>query len=316
MNAANGARKDVDGVLLLDKPRGLSSQQAVARAKRLFAARKAGHTGTLDPMADGLLPIGFGEATKFTQFLLDSDKQYLATLQLGATTSTGDAEGEILQERPVAVSVEAIDATLRRCTGPHVQTPPMHSAVKINGKPSYAYARAGLVVERKPREISIHSIQLIDFSDKLLKIRVLCSKGTYIRVLAEEIGAALGCGAHLCGLTREMAGDLGLAGATSIAELEAMDMPHRMALLLATDAFAASLPRLVTDGDVQRRLTIGQRVSMPMAMPGLYRLYGVSDVFFGVGEVTEGILRARRLLIQSQDLPPSPDGLSNRQVTG
>ena len=133
MNAANGARKDVDGVLLLNKPRGLSSQQAVARAKRLFAARKAGHTGTLDPMADGLLPIGFGEATKFAQFLLDSDKRYLATVQLGVTTNTGDAEGEILEERPVVVSVEAIDAVLRRCTGPQMQTPPMQVCFSMTG---------------------------------------------------------------------------------------------------------------------------------------------------------------------------------------
>ena len=316
MNAANGVRKDVDGVLLLNKPRGLSSQQAVARAKRLFAARKAGHTGTLDPMADGLLPIGFGEATKFAQFLLDSDKRYLATVQLGVTTNTGDAEGEILEERPVVVSVEAIDAVLRRCTGPQMQTPPMHSAVKVDGKPLYAYARAGLVIERKTREICIHSIQRVDFSDKLLKIRVSCSKGTYIRVLAEEIGAALGCGAHLSGLTREMAGDFELAEAVSIAALEAMDLPQRMALLLDTDAFAGSLPRLVADAEVQQRLIIGQRVPMPTATPGLYRLYGASDAFFGVGEVAEGILRARRLLVQHRELPPSPDGLSNPLVTG
>jgi tRNA pseudouridine55 synthase len=315
VNVAKGARNDVDGVLLLNKPRGISSQQAVARAKRLFAARKAGHTGTLDPMADGLLPIGFGEATKFAQFLLDSDKQYLAILQLGATTNTGDAEGEILERHPVGVSVDAIDAVLRRFTGPQVQTPPMHSAVKVDGKPLYAYARAGLAVERKAREICIHFMQLVDFSNKLLKIRVSCSKGTYIRVLAEEIGAALGCGAHLCGLTRETAGDLGLGGAVSIAELEAMDMSQRMARLLATDTFASSLPRLMTDAGVQQRLISGQRVPLPEAAPGLYRLYGDTDTFFGVGEVAEGILRARRLLIQSREPAPSPDGLSNPLVT-
>ncbi len=302
MTSVRSARNDVDGVLLLNKPRGLSSQQAVARVKRLFAARKAGHTGTLDPMADGLLPIGLGEATKFTQFVLDSDKGYLATLQLGTTTSTGDAEGDILQELPVTASAADVDATLRRLTGPQVQTPPMHSAVKINGKPLYAYARAGIVIERKSRVITIKSIQLIDFKHEYITIRVVCSKGTYIRVLAEDIGAALGCGAHLTALTREMAGMFNLDNAVSIADLEAMDMPQRTARLLHTDTFASGLPRLDIDAVTQRQVICGQAADLGDITPGIYRLYGVAGAFVGIGVVEVGVLRAQRLVNQSQIL--------------
>lgn len=298
MTAGRSARNDIDGVLLLNKPRGLSSQQAVARVKRLLEARKAGHTGTLDPLADGLLPIGLGEATKFSQFVLDAEKRYLATLRLGASTTTGDAEGEILQELPVVASAADVEAVLHRFTGPQVQTPPMHSAIKVGGKPLYAYARAGLAVERKSRTIRIDDIQLIDFIDKTIKVRVRCSKGTYIRVLAEDIGTALGCGAHLTALTREAAGPFELAGAVSIDGLEAMGPPQRMALLLPPDTFATSLPRLDIDAGAQRRIVTGQVVNLPDAMPGLYRLYGVADAFVGVGEVVEGVLLARRLLTQ------------------
>jgi len=316
VTAVRSARYDIDGVLLLNKPRGLSSQQAVAQVKRLYAARKAGHTGTLDPMADGLLPIGLGEATKFSQFVLDSDKGYLATLRLGATTTTGDAEGDILQELPVAVSFAAVATVLRSLTGAQVQTPPMHSAVKIGGKPLYAYARAGEVVERKARAIRIDDIQLVDLKEKTLVIRVLCSKGTYIRVLAEDIGAALGCGAHLVGLTRELAGPFELASAVSIDDLESMDMQLRMARLLQPDIFASSLLCLELETAAQRRINSGQVVEMPGTSPGLYRLYGVAGVFIGIGEIVAGELRARRLLSQLQSLPHNPEGLSKPVVTG
>jgi tRNA pseudouridine55 synthase len=316
VTAGRSARNDIDGVLLLNKPRGLTSQQAVARVKRLFAARKAGHTGTLDPLADGLLPIGLGEATKFSQFVLDAEKRYLATLRLGTSTTTGDAEGEILQERPVAVSATDVEAVLHRFTGPQVQTPPMHSAVKVGGKPLYAYARAGLAVERQSRTIRIDDIQLIDLIDKTLTMRVRCSKGTYIRVLAEDIGTALGCGAHLTALTREAAGPFELAGAVSIDELEAMGLPQRMAWLLPPDTFATSLPRLDIDAGAQQRIVTGQVVNLPDAMPGLYRLYGVADAFVGVGEVVEGVLLARRLLTQLSGAVQSQNPLSKLEVTG
>lgn len=305
----------VDGVLLLDKPRGLSSQQAVARVKRLYSARKAGHTGTLDPMADGLLPIGLGEATKFTQYVLDADKCYLATLRLGVTTSSGDAEGEILQQRPVSVHRSEVGPVLQRFTGPQIQTPPMHSAIKIDGKPLYTYARKGIEVERKPRPVRIGDIQLVDFIDNNLKIRVACSKGTYVRVLAEDIGAALGCGAHLTALTRESAGPFQLVAAAKLDELENLDRSGRMGRLLPADTFAGELPRLDLDAQVQSRTVMGQRVRLQGTAPGLYRLYG-GDGFIGVGEVVGDMLLARRLMIQNTGMAPARSSLSNPLVTG
>jgi tRNA pseudouridine55 synthase len=314
---AAAARNAVDGVLLLDKPRGLTSQQAVSRVKRLFNARKAGHTGTLDPLADGLLPIGLGEATKFSQFLLDADKRYLATLCLGAVTTTGDAEGDIIRELPVSVTLAQITALLPRFTGPQQQIPPMHAAIKVDGKPLYAYARAGETIIREPRSIIINDVQVIDFNDKNIKLRVSCSKGTYIRVLAEDIGAALGCGAHLAALTREAAGGLDLANTVSMEDLEAMALPQRLERLLPADTFAASLPRLDLTTEDQHRLFTGQRVDLgegPAA--GQFRLYGPADAFFGIGEVAAGTLLARRLLTQPAPAVQGQNGLSNPVVTG
>lgn len=307
------AREIIDGVLLLDKPRGLTSQQAVSRVKRLFQAKKAGHTGTLDPLADGLLPVGFGEATKFSQFLLDADKAYRATLCLGTTTSTGDAEGEVLEQRAVAVTEAQIAAVTQRFTGSISQTPPMHAAIKVRGKPLYAYARAGESVVREPRLVSIHEIQVIDYKDKYLKIRISCSKGTYIRVLAEDIGAALGCGAHLTALTREHAGEFALKDAVSLDVLEALTLSQRRERLWPLDAFAASLNRLNVAPEDERRIIAGQQVELgDAAAPGLCRLYGATGAFFGIGEVIAGVLVARRLIAQqSGDI-----GLSNSVVTG
>ena len=317
MTPAAATRNAVDGVLLLDKPRGLTSQQAVARAKRLFNARKAGHTGTLDPLADGLLPIGLGEATKFSQFLLDADKRYLATLRLGAVTTTGDAEGEIIKEQPVAVTLLQITAVLPRFVGPQQQIPPMYAAIKVDGKPLYAYARAGETIVREPRSIIINDIQIINFIEKTLKLRVSCSKGTYIRVLAEDIGAALGCGAHLAALTREAAGALDLTNTVSIGDLEAMTMPQRVARLLPADTFAAGLTRLDVAAADERRLFTGQRVDLgAAAMAGLCRLYGPSGAFIGIGEVVAETLVARRLLTQLTPAVQGQNGLSNRVVTG
>lgn len=316
MNAPRSERRDVNGVLLLNKPLGLTSQQAVARVKRLFAARKAGHTGTLDPMADGLLPIGLGEATKFSQFLLDADKGYLASLQLGVTTTTGDAEGEILEQRPVTATEDEVRTTILRFVGGQTQTPPMHSALKVAGKPLYAYARAGITVERQSRSIVVYDIQVIDYKNNLLKIRVLCSKGTYIRVLAEDIGAALGCGAHLTGLTRESAGGFMLAQAVSCDELEALSMVDRMARLLPIDTFASSLVRMDLEPEFSRRIITGQDVPKAGALTGLYRLYGDDGTFLGVGEVEAGVLRARRLTSQSQSRDKPENCLSNPSVTG
>jgi tRNA pseudouridine55 synthase len=317
VTAAAAGREAVDGVLLLDKPRGLTSQQAVARAKWLFNARKAGHTGTLDPMADGLLPIGFGEATKFSQFLLDADKRYLATLRLGVSTTTGDAEGEVTGESVVAVTRAQIDEVVQGFTGPQRQLPPMHAAIKVGGKPLYAYARAGVTIERETRSIVIKSIQVIDYKDDFLIIRVSCSKGTYIRVLAEDIGSALGCGAHLTALTREAAGNLGLDQAVSLAELEAMSLPQRLDKMRPVDTFAAGLPRLDVAVDQERRLLMGQVANIgEPGSSGLHRLYGAGGDFFGVGELTAGVLLARRLLARAAAAVSGPtNSLSNPAVT-
>jgi tRNA pseudouridine55 synthase len=309
-------RQEVNGVLLLDKPLGLTSQQAVARVKRLFSARKAGHTGTLDPMADGLLPIGLGEATKFSQFLLDADKGYLASIRLGATTSTGDVEGEILQQRPVDVTEAEVRRVLQRFIGMQNQTPPMHSALKVAGKPLYAYARAGVMVERQSRAIVIKDIQLIDFKENIVNIRVLCSKGTYIRVLAEAIGSALACGAHLIALTRESAGGFKLVQAISCDTLESLSLAERMDQLLPIDAFASSLERIELEADQTRRIMTGQEVVQPAVPVGLYRLYDDQMAFFGVGEVESGVLKARRLTSQLQDREKLEKNLSNPAVTG
>ncbi len=315
MNTTAAQRRVVDGVLLLNKPRGLTSQQAVARVKRLYNARKAGHTGTLDPMADGLLPVGLGEATKFSRFLLDADKQYLATLRLGMTTTTGDAEGEMVEQQPVALSAAALPALLARFVGEQTQMPPMHSALKVAGKPLYAYAREGVVVERKPRAIVIQHIQLIDFKDIFLTLRVACSKGTYIRVLAEDIGAVLGCGAHLVALTRETAGGFNLAAAASLEALEALPLLERMARLLPAEAFADGLPRLDLDAAAAWRLVRGQSVAAVPVAPGLYRLYGPAGRFLGIGESSAAGLLAQRLVGQCGAVD-SPNGLSNPVVTG
>ena len=315
MNTVAAQRRVVDGVLLLNKPRGLTSQQAVARVKRFYSARKAGHTGTLDPMADGLLPVGLGEATKFSRFLLDADKQYLATLRLGMTTTTGDAEGEMIRQHPVALSAADLPAVLARFVGEQMQMPPMHSALKVAGKPLYAYAREGVTVERKARAISIKSLQLVDYKELFITIRVTCSKGTYIRVLAEDIGAASGCGAHLVALTREVAGGFNLTAAVSLDDLEALPLADRMARLLPMDAFADSLPRLDLDAAAALRLVQGQQVAAAPAAPGLYRLYGPAGEFLGIGENSAAALHAQRLVGQSA-ATDSPNGLSNPAVTG
>lgn len=316
MNKPRAVRRDVNGILLLDKPLGLTSQQAVSKVKWLFSARKAGHTGTLDPRASGLLPIGLGEATKFSQFLLDAEKGYLASLRLGATTNTGDAEGEILQQRPVSVTVDDIARVLQQFIGAQTQTPPMHSALKVAGKPLYSFARAGITIERQPRSIVINKIQVIDYKENILDIQVKCSKGTYIRVLAEDIGEALGCGAHLAALTREIAGGFTLCQAVSFEALEALPLADRMAQLLPIDAFATSLDRMSLDPEQARRITTGLAVPQTGVVDGSYRLYGVGEVFLGVGTVEDGVLKARRLTSQLPGIEQMENCLSNPEVTG
>jgi tRNA pseudouridine55 synthase len=292
-------RRAVHGVLLLDKPLGLSSQQALQRAKRLFRAEKAGHTGTLDPLASGLLPLCFGAATKFAGVSLDADKRYRATVALGRVTSTGDAEGEVLQERPVELQPGALQAALEALTGCIEQVPPMHSALKRNGRPLYAYARAGLEVEREARRVTIHNLLLLSFEpgSATLVLDVHCSKGTYVRTLAEAIGRALGCGAHLAALRRTGSGAFRIEQAITLATIESMPEPQRDALLLPADSMLSAWPQVRLPDDEAGRFLAGLRRRVTLDDVPAVRVYGPqAGAFLGSAHISAGELIADRLL--------------------
>lgn len=316
-------RRALDGVLLLDKPVGLSSNDALMCAKRLYLAKKAGHTGTLDPLASGLLPLCFGEATKFSQDLLDADKTYEATMRLGVRTSTGDAEGEVLETMTVQVERATIEAVCRRFVGEIVQVPPMYSALKRDGKPLYAYARAGQVVEREGRTVTIRSLDVIDCALPDVMFRVTCSKGTYVRTLAEDIGAALGCGAHLVALRRTGVGALTLEHAVTLDALSAMEAPARDATLQPVDALLSTFVPLQLEPQAARRFQQGQRLrlvelAVPAALEGMasgesvrVRVYRQSDgALLGMARAGDGVLAPERLVVSSEDRtsPPSFSG--------
>lgn len=291
-------KRHVNGVLLLDKPAGISSNQALQQAKRLFQAAKAGHTGNLDPLATGLLPICFGEATKFSNFLLDAEKTYHAVVKLGTTTTTGDAEGEVLSTSQVKVTDAQVRNVLEGLTGEISQMPPMYSALKHQGRPLYEYARAGVAIERKTRNVTIYSIRLQDFRQDELEIIVHCSKGTYIRTLAEDIGAALDCGAHLVFLRRLTTGHFSLEHAWTLEQLEAMAMEERDRCLLDVDASISNLPKVSLDETSAYYLMQGQGVWKSGIIPaGLFRLYGPQGNFLGIGELADdGKISPKRLV--------------------
>ena len=255
-------RVPVDGVLLLDKAAGASSNEALIKARRLFNAQKAGHTGTLDPFATGLLPLCFGEATKFSQDLLDADKTYETVVHLGVTTNTGDTEGEVLQKLEVNVTREQVDAVVAQFRGEIDQVPPMYSALKRDGKPLYEYARAGIVLEREVRRIIIHALEVLDFQPPYLRLRVTCSKGTYIRVLGEDIGAALGCGAHLQALRRTQVGALTLKNAVTLNGLAETPDANRAGLLSPVDALLSTFPPVRLPEVLAKRFMHGQRIAL------------------------------------------------------
>lgn len=284
------------GVLLLDKPLGWTSNDALQKAKRLYRAEKAGHTGTLDPLATGLLPLCFGAATKFSQISLDADKAYRATLQLGQTTSTGDAEGELLQTRELRIDRAAIDAAIARFIGRIEQVPPMHSALKHEGRALYAYARAGIEVERAARSVSIQYIHVVDWQADRLVLDVRCSKGTYIRTLAQDIGEALGCGAHLAALCRTASGALRLDDALTLDQLAALSEPERDALLQPADALLADWPQVHLPDDEAGRFLTGLRRRVGLADAAAVRVYGPDDAFLGSAHIAGGELIADRLL--------------------
>jgi tRNA pseudouridine55 synthase len=251
----------VHGVLLLDKPLGLSSNDALQKAKWLLRAEKAGHTGTLDPLATGVLPLCFGAATKFSQLQLEADKTYEAVARLGVTTTTGDAEGEVLRERPVAFTPEQLQQVLQRFTGPISQVPPMYSALKRDGKALYEYARAGVVLEREARAVEIIELTaaLDAVAGNTLKLRVKCSKGTYIRTLAEDIGEALGCGAHLTVLRRVRTGGFDVEQGVTLAALEAMSEQERLECLRPVEAMVPDHMVVTLDAENAARFLSGLR---------------------------------------------------------
>lgn len=294
--------KQVDGVLLLDKPLGLSSNDALQKARRLFSAAKGGHTGTLDPMATGLLPLCFGEATKFSADLLDADKTYEAVLRFGVTTDSGDAEGQITATSDVPVSESALRDVLPGFMGAIQQIPPMHSALKRDGRPLYELARQGIEVERAPRNVSIHAIELLAFGGRQATIRVCCSKGTYIRVLAMDIGAVLGCGAHLSALRRTAVGPLTLDGAVTLAALQGQDEADRLPALQPVDTLLRSLPSVTLAGEAALRFRHGNPVDMPPGVSGKIRVYE-GKCLIGVGEPgREGRLWPKRLVQLAESL--------------
>jgi tRNA pseudouridine55 synthase len=291
------ARRAVHGVLLLDKPVGLSSNDALQKAKRLFNAEKAGHTGTLDPLASGLLPLCFGAATKFSQVSLDADKRYTATLHLGVTTSTGDLEGDVVERREVNVDRAAIDTALAKFTGAIDQMPPMYSALKHQGRALYEYAREGIEVERAARHITIRVITLIEWHEHTLVFDVLCSKGTYVRTLAEDIGTALGCGAHLSALRRTASGPLTIDNAITLDALAALTDAERHMHLLPPDALLADWPEHRLPAHEAARFLTGlrRRVNAPDA-PRI-RVYGPEQrALLGSAHITAGELIPDRLL--------------------
>ncbi len=305
----------VDGLLLLDKPSGLTSNAALQRARRALQAARAGHTGTLDPLASGLLPLCFGQATRFAGYLLDADKGYRAQLRLGITTTTGDAEGAVLERRAVAVDVPKVTAVLACFLGDSVQTPPMHSALKVAGKPLYAYARAGETVKRAVRPVQIHRLELLALQDALLTIDVVCSKGTYIRVLAEDIGAALGCGAHLQALRRTSTSGWTLEQAVSLEQFEAASPAQRQAWLRPPAALLQHLPQLRLDAAAATALRQGKGLQRPDLSAAVYCASADDGALLGLVEVgSDGRLRARRLMstaVSDDRHDSAPAGLSS-----
>jgi tRNA pseudouridine55 synthase len=288
-------RRHVDGVLLLDKPPGLSSNAALQHAKRLFNAAKAGHTGTLDPLATGLLPICFGEATKFAQLLLEADKAYAVTIRLGATTTTGDAEGEVTRERPVDVTRAGCEAVLPRFIGNISQRPPRHSALKYQGRNYYEYAREGIEIPRAARDVVIRELTIEQWAPPLIALAVQCGKGTYIRALAEDLGEALGCGAHVTTLRRFATGGFHISEAVTLDALAAVPDADRDRLLLPADAACAALPRCDLEGPEAAGFREGQAIRRAELPDATYRAYA-GGVFAGVADAAQGMLRPRRLV--------------------
>ncbi|MCM5705306.1 tRNA pseudouridine(55) synthase TruB [Larsenimonas salina] len=297
--------RPISGVLLLDKPYGVSSNRALQKARGLFQAQKAGHTGTLDPMATGLLPVLFGEATKFSSLLLDADKRYQASLRLGQTTATGDAEGDILSERPVPeLESSRLEHVLAQFTGDIEQIPPMYSALKHEGRPLYELAREGREIKRAPRAVSVYHIGLLETRESGFSIDVTCSKGTYIRTLAMDIGETLGCGAHLDALRRFKTGPFDAESMVTLEVLEHLSDDERQARLLPIDALLTHLPSVEVDDDSVARFRQGQALTCNETYPSqtLIRVYDRTHTLLGVALLNEGQLAPKRVINTAEDI--------------
>ena len=296
--------RDIHGVFLLDKPQGMSSNDIMQKVKRIFQANKAGHTGALDPLATGMLPICLGEATKFSQFLLDADKRYLVTAKLGERTDTSDAEGQIVETRDVNVKTPEILTALEQFRGDILQVPTMFSALKYNGKPLYEYARQGITVEREARPITIFGLNFIEYNAPYLTLEVHCSKGTYIRTLVDDLGEALGCGAHVTMLRRTAVADYPTEKMLDWHALQSLAEPQDLslldALLLPMDTAVAKLPALTLNESQTQGIGFGQRVKFdnPNSLQGQVRLFSHENRFLGVAVIDENnVIRPQRLVV-------------------
>lgn len=307
MSRSKNRFRDIDGILLLDKPLGLSSNQALQRVRHLYKAAKAGHTGALDPLATGVLPVCLGEATKFSQFLLDADKTYYTRARLGITTDSGDAEGNVVAERPVPVlNEEMLQQVLARFCGEIEQVPPMYSALKHQGQPLYKLARQGIEIERPARTVTIHTLTLVAWNQEYLDLQVHCSKGTYIRTLVEDIGEALGCGAHVSLLRRDQSAGFTLEQCYRLEQLQALspapedESAEAFAaldrLLLPVDAGLEHIPVILLDSKQTGSILQGQMVKIDaVSLSGMVRIRAADSKFIGLGEVSGNQLRPRRL---------------------
>ena len=296
--------RDIHGVFLLDKPQGMSSNDIMQKVKRIFQANKAGHTGALDPLATGMLPICLGEATKFSQFLLDADKRYLVTAKLGERTDTSDAEGQIVETRNVKVKTPEILTALEQFRGDILQVPTMFSALKHNGKPLYEYARQGITVEREARPITIFELNFIEYNAPYLTLEVHCSKGTYIRTLVDDLGEVLGCGAHVTMLRRTAVADYPTEKMLDWHALQSLAEPQDLslldALLLPIDTAVAKLPALTLNESQTQGIGFGQRIKFdnPNRLQGQVRLFSHENRFLGVAVIDENnVIRPQRLVV-------------------
>ena len=296
--------RDIHGVFLLDKPQGMSSNDIMQKVKRIFQANKAGHTGALDPLATGMLPICLGEATKFSQFLLEADKRYLVTAKLGERTDTSDAEGQIVETRDVNVKTSEILTALEQFRGDILQVPTMFSALKHNGKSLYEYARQGITVERETRPITIFELNFIEYNAPYLTLEVHCSKGTYIRTLVDDLGEVLGCGAHVTMLRRTAVADYPTEKMLDWNALQALaesqDLSLLDALLLPIDTAVAKLPTLTLNESQAQGIGFGQRVKFdnPNSLQGQVRLFSHENRFLGVAVIDENnVIRPQRLVV-------------------